>query len=179
MPTWSLLFIWTKLWPFRMYAINNITLDMRDPDYFSSLHKNMLRYSLEVPLWSTFNEYLNADMHMDRVMQFMDRVMQFMDRVMQFMDRVMQLSNFTTCPWTQVNSQNPLSQWELLAQNIDIFFLFLEENIRCVYSLEVPRWGTSNEYPQHMFSSKNKQNIYLKIWTLFLARVMKSLSQDK
>ena len=27
------------------------------------------------------------------------------------------------------------------------------------YSLEVPQWGTSNEYPQHMFSSRNKKNI--------------------
>ena len=27
------------------------------------------------------------------------------------------------------------------------------------YSLEVPRRGTSNEYPQHMFSSRNKKNI--------------------
>ena len=27
-----------------------------------------------------------------------------------------------------------------------IFFLFLQENIVCGYSLEVPLWGTSNEY---------------------------------
>ena len=33
-----------------------------------------------------------------------------------------------------------------------IFFLFLQENIRCGYSLEAPRRGASNEYPQHMFS---------------------------
>ena len=26
------------------------------------------------------------------------------------------------------------------------------------YSLEAPRRGTSNEYPQHMFSSRNKKN---------------------
>ena len=32
-----------------------------------------------------------------------------------------------------------------------ISFLFLYKNIRCGYSLEVPRRGTSNEYPQHMF----------------------------
>ena len=29
----------------------------------------------------------------------------------------------------------------------------LDENICCEYSLEVPRRGASNEYPQHMFSS--------------------------
>ena len=40
-----------------------------------------------------------------------------------------------------------------------IFFLFLHENICCGYSLEVPHRGTSNEYPQHMFSWRNKKNI--------------------
>ena len=29
----------------------------------------------------------------------------------------------------------------------------------CGYSLEAPLWGAYNEYPQHMFSSKNKKNI--------------------
>ena len=40
-----------------------------------------------------------------------------------------------------------------------IFFLFLHENICCGYSLEVPCRGASNEYPQHMFSWRNKKNI--------------------
>ena len=35
-----------------------------------------------------------------------------------------------------------------------IFFLFLHENICCGYSLEAPRWGASNEYPQHVFMEK-------------------------
>ena len=42
-----------------------------------------------------------------------------------------------------------------------IFFLFLHENIHCGYSLEVPQLGTSNKYPQHMFSQRNKKYIYL------------------
>ena len=40
-----------------------------------------------------------------------------------------------------------------------IFFLFLKGNICCGYSLEAPRRGASNEYPQHMFSWRNKKNI--------------------
>ena len=40
-----------------------------------------------------------------------------------------------------------------------IFFLFLHENICCEYSLEMPWWGTSNEYPQRMFLWRNKKNI--------------------
>ena len=55
-----------------------------------------------------------------------------------------------------------------------IFFLFLDENICCGYSLEAPRRGASNEYPEHMFSLKNKKHIsifqmkkasYLLLWT--------------
>ena len=37
-----------------------------------------------------------------------------------------------------------------------IFFLFLYKNICCGYSLEAPHRGTSNEYPQHMFSWMKK-----------------------
>ena len=40
-----------------------------------------------------------------------------------------------------------------------ISFLFLHKNIGCGYSLEAPHWGASNEYPQPMFSWRNKINI--------------------
>ena len=40
-----------------------------------------------------------------------------------------------------------------------IFFLFLYENIHCGYSLEAPRRGASNEYPQCMVSLRNKKII--------------------
>ena len=42
-----------------------------------------------------------------------------------------------------------------------IFFLFLHENISCGYPSEATRRGASNEYLQHMFSWRNKKNIYL------------------
>ena len=42
-----------------------------------------------------------------------------------------------------------------------IFFLFLLKNINCGYSLEPPRRGGSNEYPQSMLLSRNeKNNVY-------------------
>ena len=44
-------------------------------------------------------------------------------------------------------------------KSIDIF-LFLHENICCGYLLEAPHRGTSYEYPQHMFSWRNKENIF-------------------
>ena len=34
-----------------------------------------------------------------------------------------------------------------------------KNNICCGYSLEVPHRGTSNGYPQHMLSLRNKTNI--------------------
>ena len=39
-----------------------------------------------------------------------------------------------------------------------LFFLFLLQNIDCGHSLELPRRGGSNEYPQSVLS-KNKKNI--------------------
>ena len=41
----------------------------------------------------------------------------------------------------------------------DIFLIFYQ-NIDCGYTLEPPRRGGSNEYPQSMFWSKNKKNRY-------------------
>ena len=37
-------------------------------------------------------------------------------------------------------------------------FRISAQNIDCGYSLEPPRWGGSNEYPQSMFLSRNKKN---------------------
>ena len=42
-------------------------------------------------------------------------------------------------------------------KNSDIF-LISAQNIDCRYSLEPPRWGGSNEYPQSMSLSRNKKN---------------------
>ena len=53
-----------------------------------------------------------------------------------------------------------------------LFFLFLLQNIDCGYSLEPPRRGGSNVYPQSMFASKNKKNnihIFLMKCSIFTA----------
>ena len=42
-------------------------------------------------------------------------------------------------------------------KNSDIFHISVQ-NIDCGYSLEPPRRGGSNEYPQFMFLSSNKHN---------------------
>ena len=46
----------------------------------------------------------------------------------------------------------------------DIFLIFAE-NIDCGYTLESPRRGGSNEYPQSMFWSKNKKKIGIPLQT--------------
>ena len=40
-----------------------------------------------------------------------------------------------------------------------IIFLISAQNLDCEYSLEPPRWGGSNEYPQSMFLNRNMKNI--------------------
>ena len=47
--------------------------------------------------------------------------------------------------------------WKFQIENSDIFHTSAQD-IDCGYSLEPPRRGGSNEYPQSMFSSKNKEN---------------------
>ena len=52
--------------------------------------------------------------------------------------------------------------FKIFRQKNQIFFHISAQNIACRYSLEPPRRGGSNEYPQSMFLSRNKKNnIYL------------------
>ena len=50
-----------------------------------------------------------------------------------------------------------------------IIFLISAQNIVCGYSLEPPRWGGSNEYPQSMFWAEIGKHIrvYLKIFSFW------------
>ena len=47
------------------------------------------------------------------------------------------MENFTT------------KNWKFSDKNSDIFHISAQ-NIDCGYSLELPQWGSSNEYPQSM-----------------------------
>ena len=51
-------------------------------------------------------------------------------------------------------------------KKFDIFLIFAQ-NIDCGYTLEPPRRGGSNEYPQSMFWSKNKKNRYTPAYPSF------------
>ena len=51
-------------------------------------------------------------------------------------------------------------------KEFDIFLIFAQ-NIDCGYTLEPPRRGGSNEYPQSMFWSKSKKNRYTPAYPIF------------
>ena len=48
---------------------------------------------------------------------------------------------------------------------VDIIFLISAQNIDCEYSLELPRWGSSNEYSQSMFWAETWKISEFFIWT--------------
>ena len=54
------------------------------------------------------------------------------------------MENFTSKNWKFSDKKK---------ENFDIFHIFAK-NIDCGYSLEPPRQGGSNEYPQFMFLAK-------------------------
>ena len=63
-------------------------------------------------------------------------------------------SSNTDGSFTMVNSNSFLSPYEILqiAQEnryLVVIFLFYHEIVCCVYSLELPHQGNSNEYTQH------------------------------
>ena len=58
--------------------------------------------------------------------------------------------------------KNEKFHWKIF----DIFLIFAQ-NIDCEYTLEPPRRGGSNEYPQSMFWSKNKKNRYTPAYPSF------------
>ena len=58
----------------------------------------------------------------------------------------------------QIYRKFHLQKLKIFRQKSLIFFIFLLKNIDCGYSLEPPRRGGSNEYPQSMFLSRNKKN---------------------
>ena len=56
-----------------------------------------------------------------------------------------------------------LPKTEIFQIKISDIFHISAQNIDCWYSLEPPRRGGSNEYPQFMFLSRNKKNnVYLR-----------------
>ena len=63
------------------------------------------------------------------------------------------IMNFTTKKKKKKKKKNEKIQIKIL-----IFFIISAQKLDCGYSLETPRRGGSNEYPQSMFLNRNKKN---------------------
>ena len=55
-------------------------------------------------------------------------------------------------------TENFTTENEIFSDKNSNIFHISAQNMDCGYSLEPPRRGGSNEYPQSMFSSRNKKN---------------------
>ena len=58
----------------------------------------------------------------------------------------------------QIYRKFHLQNWKFSDKKNSANFYIFAQNIDCGYSLEPPQWGGSNEYPQFMFLSRNKEN---------------------
>ena len=70
---------------------------------------------------------------------------------------VNQLTHYENSPIQIYKKISPLKTENFQMKNSDIFHISAQ-NMDCGYSLEPPRRGGSNEYPQSMFLSRNKKN---------------------
>ena len=66
---------------------------------------------------------------------------------------------------TPLNATFIQQNWGL--QGYSLFFLFLQNNIDCGYSLEPPHKGSSNKYPQFMFWAEIWKISEFFIWYIF------------
>ena len=73
--------------------------------------------------------------------------------------------------WPILKGNNSIALDKVFFQpkSIDIFLISLQKHMLW-YSLEVPHQGASNEYPQHMFSSRNKKKKFN--WYLLVSTAM-------
>ena len=71
-----------------------------------------------------------------------------------------------TCP-CNIQRFFSVAKKENFVRKCLIFFLIFAQNIDRGYTLEPPRRGGSNEYPQSMFWSKNKKNRYTPAYPRF------------
>ena len=70
---------------------------------------------------------------------------------------VVNLNHYENTPIQIYCKLNNQKREKIPIKNSDIFHISAQ-NIDCGYSLEPPRRGGSNEYPQSMFLSRNKKN---------------------
>ena len=60
--------------------------------------------------------------------------------------------------YSNILNISPPKKWKFSDKKKSNSFHISAQNIDCVYPLEPPRRGGSNEYPQSMFLGRNKKN---------------------
>ena len=96
---------------------------------------------------------------------------------MNALSRVVELSNFIICPQTSKWSNSTFPTKMRSPKNRHFSYFSKKTYVVGTHQKCLSEFF-SNEYPKQVFFKKNIY-IYLIIWILFLARDMKSLSQDK
>ena len=66
-------------------------------------------------------------------------------------------------PWKLVRDRGSSSQWGLIMRQVrwynrDVFSIFFNMKVYCVFSLESPQRGNSNEYTQYTISQYKEEN---------------------
>ena len=69
-----------------------------------------------------------------------------------------------TMQYTEIFSEAKIENFQ---RKKNVIFLISAQNIGCGYTLEPPRRGGSNEYPQSMFWSNKKKNRYTPVYPSF------------
>ena len=81
----------------------------------------------------------------------------------------------------QASGERSQDQWssgyieKLGFAGVYLFFLFLIQNIHCAYSLERPRRGNSNVYPQYMFLANILKISKFFLWKFSIVTADKNL----
>ena len=119
---------------------------------------------LEPKLWLHTFYYRNVNKHFDDVHHNLPRITQAYILCIKKGNKIwLEAKNCRNycvqCTlYSAIDNHRGLVKEEYLVIILGSFFLFLHKNIYCGYSLEVPCWGTSNEYPQHMCLWTNHEN---------------------
>ena len=107
-----------------------------------SSEKQMFWYSLKTPCWCKSTGFRQHMFYWRNTKKKLSR-------------QAYSLRNHAYSNILKILSQKKKENFQI--KNSDIFHVSAQ-NIACGYSLELPQWGGSNEYPQSMFLSRNKKN---------------------
>ena len=116
-------------------------------------------HNLVINLWKLTRDNPNLDLVIVNVYAKFSLISsicsQDIERKWSWNDRMTECSAYSN-----ILKISPSKNENFQIKNSDIFHISAQ-NIDCGYTLELPHWGSSNEYPQSMFLSRNKKKLEL------------------